>query len=80
MHIYTSQVITVYNVKYIPVTNLVIKYIGAMSSEQGNKPLKYKERTKFHCILLNGLQLWTIMTNIIMTLKTTQKIKIKRMI
>ena len=40
MHLKTVQVITFYNKKDVPVTDLVIKYAEEMASEQGIKTLK----------------------------------------
>ena len=42
MHMKTGKVIKSYNVKDVPVTDLVIKDIEAMESETGIKTLKIK--------------------------------------
>ena len=46
MHLQAGQFITSYNVKYVPVTNLVIKFVDAMAYEQGIKALKIQGRNE----------------------------------
>ena len=46
MYIWNDCLITDYNVKDVPVTDLVIKSVEVMSSGQGTKTLKIKSRKK----------------------------------
>ena len=46
MHIKTYQVITSYNVKDVPISDLVIKAVLSITAEQGIKTLKIQGKNK----------------------------------
>ena len=58
INLHTGHVVTRYNVNDAPVTEIFIKDVEVMESEQAIKTLKYKGIKHFRCNFLIGFQDW----------------------